>query len=203
MKDELNYYKNKKIELENLKKDTKKINLLDEDLNSKIKECNKIIKKEEGRLENLILLKNKIDSYKDKFKNSKKTCLFKTIGFSISTTLISSFLASANPAVFATFPLFSSFAAFSIIEVLVYFNETKNLRKLVKTTNYGELQQDIKNIENTILNQHKKIKVYETAKNKYNRFLDEKEKEMKRLNGNIKINYKENILDIDNTVKTK
>lgn len=203
MINKLKYYKNKKIELENLKNETNKINLLDTDINIKIKECNKIIKQEEKKLEKLILTKNKIDGHKESFKNSKKACFVKTIVFSSVTTLISTLLASANPAIFAALPIFTSLGAFTAIEVLVYFNETKNLRKLVKNTNYGALENDIKISETTILNNHKKINVYENAKSNFNKFLSEKEKEINLLNSNSKNKNTNNELDIEIVNKTR
>lgn len=203
MINKLKYYKNKKVELENLKNETNKINLLDNDINIKIKECNKIIKQEEEKLEKLILTKNKIDGHKESFKNYKKVCFIKTIIFSCSTTLISTLLASANPTTFATLPIFTSLGAFTVIEVLVYFNKTKNLRKLVKNTNYGALENDIKISETTILNNHKKINVYENAKSNLNKFLSEKAKEINLLNSNSKNKSTNNELDIEISYKTR
>jgi hypothetical protein len=137
-------------------------------LKEEIKRCNKLITISSLKLNNLEKIKRDIDCSENFFHSNKIKCISKSIFFAISATLLSLLLSLINPTIFASISLLSSLTCFTIIESLVYFNKTKNIKNLVKKTNYDELCREIDKYNNDILNNKKKINIYKTTLNKFN-----------------------------------
>ncbi|MBQ2409066.1 MAG: hypothetical protein II309_06495 [Bacilli bacterium] len=140
------------------------IDIIIQKLDEKIEECKRNIRKNSCKLDKLNTVKNQIDGSEEVFKTEKKLSIIKTILLSVGTTLLSTLVAIINPTVFASISIFTSLACFSLIEALVYTNKTKNLKKLVKNTNYEMLCKDICAYKEEIKNNEKIINMYTNNK---------------------------------------
>ena len=102
-----------------------------EKLKEEIKRCDKSITISSLKLNNLEKIKQDIDCSENFFHSNKIKCIRKAIFFTISATLLSLLLSLINPTIFASISLLSSLTCFTIIESLVYFNKTKNIKLLL------------------------------------------------------------------------
>lgn len=140
------------------------IDIIIQKLDEKIEECKSNIIKNSCKLDKLNTVKNQIDKSEEVFKTEKKLSIIKTILLSVGTTLLSTLIAIINPTAFASISIFTSLTCFSLIEALVYTNKTKNLKKLIKNTNYEVLCKDICSYKEEIKNNEKRINMFTNNK---------------------------------------
>lgn len=165
------------------------IDVINQKLDERIKEHEKNIINANYNLDKLLVTKEKIDNSESFFKNAKNAAIIKTILFSLGTVGLSKTLFIINPQAFASISILMSATCFSIIEALVYINKTKNLKKLVKNTNYEGLCKDINTYKNELIREKNKLNAYINAKKSFDKFILNEEKIIKNqipCYGNIK-----------------
>ena len=155
------------------------IDIIIQILDEKIEECKSNIRKNNFKLDKLNTVKNQIDKSEEVFKTEKKLCIIKTILLSVGSTTVSTLVAIINPTVFASISIFTSLTCFSLIEALVYTNKTKNLKKLVKNTNYEMLCKDICSYKEDIKNNEKSLNMYTNNKKNLNTLIKNENRTIK------------------------
>lgn len=152
------------------------LEIIKKELEERINNCKQDIRTNNYKLEKMKRLKNKIDDSNDFFKKEKKSCIFKSIFFSLNFSALSFLLSTIKPQFFASISILTSFSCFTIIEALVYINKTKNLKKIVKNTNYELLCKEIDYCYNLIKNNEKKLNMLVDVKKRINILIKNEEK---------------------------
>ena len=140
MKKNIDYYKNKKVELENTKNEIKKIKLLNDDLNKKIEMTEIEIKKLNIELNNKQKIFENIDNSKMEFKHQMKKRISKTVIYTSLVTGGSFALAYFTKGATGIVPFVPATVGIVTCQSLLYNQETSDLKKEIKSTMHSSTE---------------------------------------------------------------
>lgn len=196
------YLEEQKNKLKKINKELHKYDIL---ANAKDKEINKL-KRQKYKVEKEITETNniikKLDNYNKTIKLEKKKRILRTIAYSCIVTSSTMLLQIATKNRLAGVPLHSSLLCFTMVEGMIYVNNTSEIKKLKRTTNTNKLKSKISEFKkhNKFLDEQINL-----VTNEYNEYQDDivkLEKQIKKINEEL--NKKEGkIVDLDEYKLTK